>query len=202
MADCACPGHRFHRHIADRQPVPAAAALEQANRRFVCPLPVCSSLPARESQRLLRPKAGFPTRRRLSHKLVSQTVAKHLPGNSIAFGAANVRHESPPSLTPDGERLFRRCERMLAELEDLQAEAAGTRAMPSGTIRIDMGIAYGRRVVMPLLARLLHEHPELQLDVRLQDGYVIWCATDWTWPYASERRRTRGWSRGASTGSS
>jgi DNA-binding transcriptional LysR family regulator len=76
------------------------------------------------------------------------------------------------SLTPDGERLFRRCERVLAEVEDLQAEAAGTRAVPSGTIRIDMGIAYGRRVVMPLLARLLHEHPQLQLDVRLQDAYA------------------------------
>jgi LysR family transcriptional regulator, regulator for bpeEF and oprC len=76
------------------------------------------------------------------------------------------------SLTPDGERLFRRCERVLAEVEDLQAEAASTRAAPSGTIRIDIGIAYGRRVVMPLLARLLHEHPQLQLDVRLQDGYA------------------------------
>jgi DNA-binding transcriptional LysR family regulator len=76
------------------------------------------------------------------------------------------------SLTPDGERLYRRCERVLAEVEDLQAEAAGTRAAPSGTIRIDMGITYGRRVVLPLLARLLHAHPQLQLDVRLQDGYA------------------------------
>ena len=76
------------------------------------------------------------------------------------------------SLTPDGERLFRRCERVLAEVEDLQAEAAGTRAAPSGTIRIDMPIAYGRRIVMPLLAQLLHRHPQLQLDLRLQDAYA------------------------------
>lgn len=76
------------------------------------------------------------------------------------------------SLTPDGERLFRRCERVLAEVEDLQAEAAGTRAAPSGTIRIDMPIAYGRRIVMPRLAQLLHRHPQLQLDVRLQDAYA------------------------------
>lgn len=76
------------------------------------------------------------------------------------------------SLTPDGERLYRRCERVLAEVEDLQAEAAGVRAAPSGTIRIDMPIAYGRRVVMPLLAQLLHRHPQLQLDARLQDAYA------------------------------
>jgi DNA-binding transcriptional LysR family regulator len=76
------------------------------------------------------------------------------------------------SLTPDGERLFRRCERVLAEVEDLQAEAAGTRAAPSGTIRIDAPIAYGRRILMPLLAQLLHRHPQLALDVRLQDAYA------------------------------
>jgi DNA-binding transcriptional LysR family regulator len=76
------------------------------------------------------------------------------------------------SLTPDGERLFRRCERVLAEVEDLRAEAAGTRAVPSGTIRIDAPIAYGRRILMPLLAQLLHRHPQLALDVRLQDAYA------------------------------
>ena len=76
------------------------------------------------------------------------------------------------SLTPDGERLYRRCERVLAEAEDLQAEAAGVRAAPSGTLRIDMPIAYGRLVVMPVLARLAHAHPELHLDVRLQDAYA------------------------------
>jgi LysR family transcriptional regulator, regulator for bpeEF and oprC len=76
------------------------------------------------------------------------------------------------SLTPDGERLYRRCERVLAEVEDLQAEAAGSRALPSGTIRIDAPIAYGRRILMPLLAQLLHRHPQLQLDLRLQDAYA------------------------------
>ena len=76
------------------------------------------------------------------------------------------------SLTPDGERLYRRCERVLAEVEDLQAEAAGTRAAPSGTIRIDAPITYGRRILMPLFARLLQQHPQLQLDLRLQDAYA------------------------------
>lgn len=76
------------------------------------------------------------------------------------------------SLTPDGERLYRRCERVLAEVEDLQAEAAGTRAAPSGVIRIDAPLAYGRRILMPPMARLLQRHPQLQLDLRLQDAYA------------------------------
>jgi DNA-binding transcriptional LysR family regulator len=76
------------------------------------------------------------------------------------------------SLTPDGERLFRRCERVLAEMEDLHAEAAGTRANVGGTLRLDAPITYGRRILMPILGKLLRENPALELDLRLQDTYA------------------------------
>jgi LysR family transcriptional regulator, regulator for bpeEF and oprC len=76
------------------------------------------------------------------------------------------------SLTPDGERLFHRCQRVLAEVEDLQADAAGTRASPSGLLRVDLPIVYGKRVVLPLLAALVQRHPALEIDVRLHDSYV------------------------------
>ena len=76
------------------------------------------------------------------------------------------------SLTADGERLYRRCERVLAEVESLQADAAGTRGAPAGLLRVDAPIVYGRRFVMPLLASLLRTHPGIELDLRLQDGYA------------------------------
>ena len=74
------------------------------------------------------------------------------------------------SLTADGERLFHRCERVLAEFEELQADASGARAAPSGCLRVDLPIFYGRRFVLPLLAALQQTHPALSFDVRLQDG--------------------------------
>ena len=76
------------------------------------------------------------------------------------------------SLTTEGERLFQRCQRVLAELEALQTEAAGGRAGASGTLRIDMPIVYGRKVMLPLLALLVRQHPGLELDVRLSDAQV------------------------------
>ncbi|RYF16187.1 MAG: LysR family transcriptional regulator [Comamonadaceae bacterium] len=76
------------------------------------------------------------------------------------------------SLTPDGERLFGRCQRLLAEVEDLHADASGVREAPSGTLRIDMPIVLGRRLMLPLLARMSQRHPALSLDVRLHDSYV------------------------------
>ncbi|MCE3270491.1 MAG: LysR family transcriptional regulator [Ramlibacter sp.] len=76
------------------------------------------------------------------------------------------------TLTPDGERLYRRCQRLLAEVEELQADASGVREAPSGTLRIDMPIVMGRRLLLPVPARMSQRHPGLLLDVRLQDGYV------------------------------
>jgi DNA-binding transcriptional LysR family regulator len=76
------------------------------------------------------------------------------------------------TLTDDGERLFDRCRRVLAELELLQEEASGTRAAPSGTLRIDMPVSLGRMVFLPLLARLAREHPALAIDARFSDVYV------------------------------
>ena len=76
------------------------------------------------------------------------------------------------TLTPDGERLYAHCQRLLAEVEELQAQAAGTRSEPSGTLRVDLPLFYGKHVVMPVLARLVQRHPALRLDVRLHDAYV------------------------------
>jgi DNA-binding transcriptional LysR family regulator len=75
-------------------------------------------------------------------------------------------------LTPDGERLFERCQRLLSEFEALQAEASGVHAEPSGVLRIDMPIVFGRKVVLPVLARLLARHPHLHLDARFSDALV------------------------------
>ena len=101
------------------------------------------------------------------------TLAKSVARLETALGVKLFhRTTRQVSLTADGERLFHRCERVLAEFENLQADAAGTRAAPSGTLRLTLPIYYGRRFVMPLLAELVRAHPTLTLDVRLQDGFA------------------------------
>src|SRR5436190_553851 len=76
------------------------------------------------------------------------------------------------TLTDDGERLFGRCQRILSELEGMEEEASGIRAEPEGTLRLDMPVAFGRVVMMPLLAKLLGRHPRLSLEARFSDAYV------------------------------
>jgi LysR family transcriptional regulator for bpeEF and oprC len=101
------------------------------------------------------------------------TLAKAVARLEAALGVKLFhRTTRQVRLTPDGERLYQRCQRVLAEVEDLQAEASGTRASVSGTLRIDAPAFYGKRFVLPLLAGLMQRHPQLQIDVRLSDAYV------------------------------
>jgi LysR family transcriptional regulator, regulator for bpeEF and oprC len=73
-------------------------------------------------------------------------------------------------LTEEGDALFQRCLRVLAELADLQTAVANTRGV-SGTLRLDVPVAYGKLVVLPLLAALGLRHPVLGIDVRLSDAF-------------------------------
>lgn len=101
------------------------------------------------------------------------TLAKAVARLEAALGVKLFhRTTRQVTLTPDGERLFQRCQRVLAEIEDLQAEASGTRAAPAGLLRIDLPVFYGKRFVMPLLADVLRRYPALQMDIRLTDLQV------------------------------
>uniref|UniRef100_UPI002FDF4191 LysR family transcriptional regulator n=1 Tax=Noviherbaspirillum sp. TaxID=1926288 RepID=UPI002FDF4191 len=73
------------------------------------------------------------------------------------------------SLTSDGEALFARCEKILADIDELEALAAGTGGEPRGELRINAPIAYGKRMVLPVVADLLLRHPGMTADVRLTD---------------------------------
>ena len=56
--------------------------------------------------------------------------------------------------------------------ELLREEAFGAREEPAGTLRIDMPVALGRLVMLPLLARVAQKYPRLSIEARFSDLYV------------------------------
>ena len=76
------------------------------------------------------------------------------------------------TLTDDGERMYERCQRVLDELEQMQEAASGGRTRAIGTLRINLPVALGRLLMLPLLAQLSRQEPELAIDVRFSDDYV------------------------------
>lgn len=104
--------------------------------------------------------------------ITASTVAKRILRLEQQLGIKLFhRTTRQVTLTSDGEALFARCEKVLADIDEIESLASGTSGEPRGQLRISMPITYGKRVVMPRLARLLAQHSGLQLDVRLTDSF-------------------------------
>ncbi|MCL7943644.1 LysR family transcriptional regulator [Marinobacter sp. ATCH36] len=103
-----------------------------------------------------------------SASTVAKSIARLEEGLGVKLFYRTTRQVS---LTPDGQNLFAHCQRILAEVESLEAMAAGVRGEPEGTLRIDMPLSYGKRMVLPVLAALQTRHPKLSIDARLSDRY-------------------------------
>jgi DNA-binding transcriptional LysR family regulator len=76
------------------------------------------------------------------------------------------------SLTAEGRDLYERSRRIIEEIEALESAAVGARSAPQGTLRISVPLVYGRKVLLPVIARLALEHPRLSVDVRFSDAYA------------------------------
>ena len=75
-------------------------------------------------------------------------------------------------LTQEGEALFERCRRILAEVEDLEPATGNVSDLATGVLRVDAPVVYGRRVRLPVLARPASANPEIKIDLRLLDVYA------------------------------
>jgi DNA-binding transcriptional LysR family regulator len=75
-------------------------------------------------------------------------------------------------LTEDGAAFFERCRQLLADLEEAELVLKETRLKPTGRLRLDMPVGFGRLKVVPLLCRFQAQYPELALAVTSTDRYV------------------------------
>lgn len=76
------------------------------------------------------------------------------------------------ALTEAGAGLFERVRPALAEVEDALAGLGDDRGRPSGKLRLTAPRLSGLRLLGPLLARLRRAHPELAVEVSLDDAFV------------------------------
>lgn len=73
-------------------------------------------------------------------------------------------------LTQDGEAYYRRCVRLLADVEE--AEGAFRNAAPKGQLRVNLQGTLARHFVVPALPGFLARYPELQLHIGEDDRLV------------------------------
>jgi LysR family transcriptional regulator, regulator for bpeEF and oprC len=67
------------------------------------------------------------------------------------------------SLTEHGAAYFERCRQALAELEEAELVLKDSQLEPSGNLRIDMPVSFGRLKVVPLLGAFQIRYPHIKL---------------------------------------
>ena len=76
------------------------------------------------------------------------------------------------ALTEEGQDLYERAQRILAEIDDAEAVLTSGRVEPRGLLRVSAPQAFGRAHVGPVCRDLVSAHPKISIDLQLTDRMV------------------------------
>ena len=76
------------------------------------------------------------------------------------------------TLTDEGQRFLDRAQRIVAEIDDAEADLAQRRVEPSGVLRVSASTALGRAHLSPVCRDLVQTYPKLSVDLVLTDRIV------------------------------
>jgi LysR family transcriptional regulator, transcriptional activator for dmlA len=71
------------------------------------------------------------------------------------------------SLTPEGELYLSHARRILAEIDDMEQQVCGVRAAPSGLLRVNATLGFGRSHLSPLISTFVKAHTQVQVQLQL-----------------------------------
>ena len=76
------------------------------------------------------------------------------------------------SLTEDGAAFFERCRQALADIDEAELVLKAAQLKPSGNLRIDLPVSFGRLKMVPLLGAFQAQYPDMRLRVTFTDRYI------------------------------
>jgi DNA-binding transcriptional LysR family regulator len=87
---------------------------------------------------------------------------------------ARLLHRSTRGVTTTevGALYYDKCKLIARELEEADNLATLLQSEVAGQLRISTSVAFGRRVMIPLVLRYMHKHPGVGIDLTFDDRYV------------------------------
>ena len=76
------------------------------------------------------------------------------------------------SLTEAGEAYYREASQLLQQLDDLDSSILDQTAAPRGLLRVSTARNFGEMILAPVIYSFVADHPEVTLDLRLEDRFV------------------------------
>jgi len=112
---------------------------------------------------------------------MSQTMAtKHLAALEDRLGVKLMHRTTRRlSLTETGRDYLESVERILADIDEADAEAGRERFDVRGTLRLNAPVSFGIRELAPILPDFSKRHPDLTIDLGLNDRQVDLIEEGW-----------------------
>jgi DNA-binding transcriptional LysR family regulator len=87
---------------------------------------------------------------------------------------SRLLHRSTHGVVPTeiGLLYYDKCKLIAHHLEEAESVAALLQSQVQGGLRISTSVAFGRRVLVPLVVRFMKLNPKLQIELSFEDGYV------------------------------
>ena len=74
--------------------------------------------------------------------------------------------------TRDGETYYGHCLRLLADMDEVEADFREAVVQPKGRLRVDLPVSLARRLVIPALPEFCARFPQIELDIGTGDRFV------------------------------
>jgi len=105
--------------------------------------------------------------------ITQPTATKHVAALEARLGA-RLFHRSTRGVTPTelGSAYYDKCKVIARELAEADDLAALMQSRLQGSLRINTSVAFGRRVLTPLVLEFMALHPDLHIDLSFDDRYV------------------------------
>ena len=105
---------------------------------------------------------------------LSKSVASRLVAELEARLGVRLLHRTTrkQSLTPEGEIFYTRCQSVLADLQEAEAELTSHTAHARGLLKINVPVSYGVKHLAPLWGDFMARNPQVSLEVTLSDRIV------------------------------
>jgi len=100
-------------------------------------------------------------------------VSRRLAGLESRLGVRLVNRTTRSlNLTVEGARYYEVCTRVLAEIEEADAEVSVGRVEPQGALKVALPASFGHQHVAPLVPQFAARYPKVQLALSLSDRTV------------------------------
>ena len=100
--------------------------------------------------------------------ITTPAVSRHLAAMEARVGVSLVsRTTRRMRLTPEGELYLEHARRILGDIDDMAQLLGASKAMPTGLLRVNATLGFGRSHITPIISSFVRQHPQVEVQLQL-----------------------------------